>query len=131
MPLAQLKATAARRRLKLLGTTVEDTRGVLLGVRACRSGNHHRGGYPPAFRTSGLDGAPGALAEAHRDELFCRALLGELAEQAHVSNTVLAKRAEALVCRCAPDGTTTRASGVMGWPGRLHVDVRTRASIIG
>jgi hypothetical protein len=73
-------------------------------------------GLAPARRVVQLRVLPdlGALAEAHRDELFCRALLGELAEQAHVSNTVLAKRAEALVCRCAPDGTTTRASGVMG-----------------
>ncbi len=37
----------------------------------------------------------GALTEAQRDGLFRRrALLGELAEQAHVSNTVLAQRAE-------------------------------------
>ena len=39
----------------------------------------------------------GALAEAQRDELFRRrALLGELAEQEHVSNAVLAQRAEAV-----------------------------------
>lgn len=34
LPLAQLKAAEARRRLQLLGTTVGDTRGSLLGVRA-------------------------------------------------------------------------------------------------
>jgi hypothetical protein len=33
MTLAQLKAAEARRRLQLLGTTVQDTRGILLGVR--------------------------------------------------------------------------------------------------
>ncbi len=39
----------------------------------------------------------GALSEVQRDELFRRrALLGELAEQEHVSNVVLAQRAEAV-----------------------------------
>lgn len=38
MTLAQIQATEAHRRLKLLGTTVEDTRGVLLGVRARQVG---------------------------------------------------------------------------------------------
>ena len=38
MPLAQIKATEAQRRLQLLGTTVEDTRGSLLGVRARQVG---------------------------------------------------------------------------------------------
>jgi len=38
MPLVQIKAAEARRRLQLLGTTVEDTRGTLLGVRARQVG---------------------------------------------------------------------------------------------
>lgn len=38
LPLAQMKAAEARRRLQLLGTTVEDTRGTLLGVRARQVG---------------------------------------------------------------------------------------------
>ncbi len=179
MPLVQIKAAEARRRLQLLGTTVEDTRGTLLGVRARQvgipaavlrrwHGCYLRGGLdalvpvewpeiPEAtwvlierryaalgklaeaetitvedirrlaeragwtlrlaqrwlrrYRLGGMVGlAPtkrtvpprvrpdlGALAEAQRDELFRRrALLGELAEQEHVSNAVLAQRAEAV-----------------------------------
>ena len=56
-------------------------------------------GLAPARRTVPLRVRPdlGALSEAQRDELFSRrALLGELAEQEHVSNAVLAKRAEAV-----------------------------------
>ena len=177
--LAQSKAAEARRRLKLLGTTVEDIRGALLGVRARQVGIpvavlrqwyvcYLRGGLDalvPAewselpestwalierryaalgvlaeaetitvedlralaarqgwtmrqarrwlrrYRLGGMIGlAPtrrtvqprvlpdlGTLAEAQRDELFRRrALLGELAEQAHVSNVALAQRAEAV-----------------------------------
>jgi hypothetical protein len=179
MTLAQIKAAEARRRLKLLGTTVEDTKGVLLGVRARQVGipvavlrHWHncylRGGldalvpteWPELpestwaliegryaalgelaeaetitaedicrlsersgwtmrqvrrwlrrYRLGGMVGlAParhtvqpstlpdlGTLSGAQRDELFRRrALLGELAEQEHVSNAALAKRAEAV-----------------------------------
>jgi transposase len=179
MPLAQLKIAEARRRLKMLGTTVEDTRGVLLGVRARQVGIpaailrqwhacYLRGGLdalvPPEwpelpastwaliegryaalgefaeaetitvqdtrrlseragwtmrqarrwlrrYRLGGMIGlAPakrtvqphvlpdlGALSEAQRDELYRRrALLGDLAEQAHVSNAILAQRTEAV-----------------------------------
>jgi putative transposase len=179
MTLAQIKAAEARRRLKLLGTTGEDTRGVLLGVRARQVGIpvavlrqwhacYLRGGLDTLIPTEwpdlpestwaliegryaalgelaeaetitvedihrlseragwtirqtrrwlrryrlggmvGLAPAPrtaqprvlpdlGTLTEAQRDELFRRrALLGKLAEQEHVSNAVLAKRAEAV-----------------------------------
>lgn len=179
LSLAQVQMTEAHRRLKLLGTTVEDTSGGLLGVRARQVGIplallrqwhacHQRGGLdaliptewpelPEAtwvliqrryaaieeladaetitsedirrlsekagwtilqarrwlrrYRLGGMVGlAPtrrvtgprvppdlGALSEAQRDELFRRrALLGDLAEQAHVSNTDLSQRAEAV-----------------------------------
>ncbi len=38
MTSAQIQAAEARRRLQLLGTTIEDTRGVLLGMRARQVG---------------------------------------------------------------------------------------------
>ncbi len=179
MTLAQIQAAEVRRRLKLLGTTVEDTRGTLLGVRARQVGIpvavlrqwhacYLRGGLdalvptewlelPEAtwalierryaalgelaeaetitmedlrrlaeragwtmrqarrwlrrYRLGGMAGlAPakrtalprvlpdlGTLTEVQRDELFRRrTLLGDLAEQAHVSNAALAQRAEAV-----------------------------------
>ena len=56
-------------------------------------------GLAPARRTMQPSTLPdlGTLSEAQRDELFRRrTLLGELAEQEHVSNAVLAQRAEAV-----------------------------------
>ena len=177
MTLAQVQVAEARRRLKLLGTTVQDARGILLGVRArevgipvavlrqwhacylrggldalvpvewpelpeatwalierrytalgelaeaetvtvedtCRLAEragwtlrqarrwlrrYHLGGMVGLAPTKRMVPPPaqpdlGALSEAQRDELFRRrALLGELAEQEHVSNAVLAQRAE-------------------------------------
>jgi len=56
-------------------------------------------GLAPARRAAQPRALPdlGTLTEVQRDELFRRrTLLGELAEQAHVSNAVLAQRAEAV-----------------------------------
>ena len=179
MTSAQIQAAETRRRLQLLGTTVEDTGGTRLAVRARQvgipvavlrrwHGCYLRGGLealvpvewpelpdatwalierryaalgalaeaetitvedirrlaeragwtlPQArrwlrrYRVGGMVGlAParraaqpralpdlGALTEAQRGELFRRrALLGDLAEQEHVSNAVLVQRAEAV-----------------------------------
>lgn len=56
-------------------------------------------GLAPAKRTTLSRVLPdlGTLSEAQRDELFRRrALLGDLAEQEHISNTILAQRAQAV-----------------------------------
>ncbi len=176
--LAELQEREARRRLRLLGTTIEDTSGGELRLRARQTGlpfavlrqwhaYYLHGGFaallprwedlsestwtlieqryaalgnlaetetlsPEAldtlassqgwtlrqaerwlsrYRIGGMPGlAPasrpvkaqvipdlGALSETQRNELFRRhALLGELAEQEHVSNALLQKRAEAV-----------------------------------
>lgn len=208
MALAQIKAAEARRRLQLLGRTVEDTRGILLGVRARQVGIpvavlrqwhacYLRGGLdalvptewselPEAawaliegryaalgelaeaetitveeirrlseragwtmrqarrwlrrYRLGGMVGlAPakrtaqppvlpdlGTLSEAQRDELFRRRdLLGELTEQEHVSNAVLAKRAEAVgvSLRTLRDyHTRIRRDGLAGLAPRSRTD---------
>jgi putative transposase len=208
LPLAQMKAAEARRRLQLLGTTVEDTRGNLLGVRARQVGisvallrqwhtcylrggldalipvewvelpeatwalierryaalgtlaeaetiigedlralaeragwtilqarrwlrRYHLGGMvglAPARRVAVLRMPPdlGTLTEAQRDELFRRhALLGELTEQEHVSNEVLAKRAEVvgLSLRTLRDyHTRFRRDGLVGLAPRERQD---------
>jgi putative transposase len=177
MHLAELQEGEARRRLKLLGTTIEDTSGAELHTRARQVGipvavlrqwhaSYLHGGFAALlprwpelseatwvlieqryatlgdlaeaetlsqetlcslassqgwtmhqtmrwlgrYRVGGMMGlAParrpiqsrvvpdlGALSEAQRNELFRRhALLGELAEQEHVSNALLQKQAEA------------------------------------
>jgi len=179
MTRTELQSAEAHRRLRMLGTTVEDSKGILLEVRARQVGIpmavlrqwhacYLRGGpdalvptewpeLPEAtwalierryaalgelaeaetntvedirrlaeeaswtmrqarrwlrrYRLGGMIGlAPtkrttqprvlpnlGALTEVQRDELFRRrALLGDLAEQEHVSNVALAQRAEAV-----------------------------------
>src|SRR6266851_7883557 len=178
MNLAELKASEARRRLKLLGMTIEDTSGAELHTRSrqvgipvavlgqwhasylhrgfdallpswsdisepvwalieqrytalgdlaeaetlskeemCALATRQRWTMPQVqrwlarYRVEGMVGlAPhsrparsrtlpdlGALSETQQDELFRRhALLGKLAEQGHVSNTLLQKRAEAV-----------------------------------
>lgn len=55
-------------------------------------------GLAPSSRPARSQTSPdlGTLSETQQDELFRRALLGELAEQEHVSNTLLIKRAEAV-----------------------------------
>ncbi len=68
----------------------------------------------------------GALAEAQRDELFRRrALLGELAEQEHVSNAVLAQRAEAVGVSSRTLRLAQRAEAV-GVSSRTLRDYHTR-----
>ena len=210
MNLAELKASEARRRLKLLGTTIEDTSGAELHTRSRQVGIPvavlgqwhasylHRGfdallpswsdisepvwalieqrytalgdlaeaetlsreaicalatrqrwsmrqaqRWLTRYRVGGMVGlapssrparsrtlpALGTLSETQQDELFRRrALLGELAEQEHVSNAILMKHAEAVgvSLRTLRDyHTRFRRDGLAGLAPRSRADKGT------